>query len=202
MKKTVLLLLSFMMFTMLGAQEDNSKVSMEVSTGWTTFGNSSNPSLFAGGGNSMAQVPSFKAKVGYKGWSLAWGSCSMLTQADSLDEVVGRNVFLVGLSGAYPVVAKFELTVSIEVGMLMQNNSFVYQGSTFSRRQYGVAGDISAGINYRVNEKAYLGLQWDAADFSYPLGKAPALPDGLKANSLTPNLLFGYGFSLVMGVRF
>ena len=183
------------------AQESEHKGFAEAGYGLTSF-SYCNASLLAGGDGKYANTPAVSARFGYKGWTLSLGANVLQTQVDSLNERGGRAMAMIGLDDRVDIGKHFELSYAVEIGLLMMSNMFSYKGEDYSFTRYGMAGLLSVGVNYKINETLYGGLKVNLLDVGVPLGGKPKLPAGLSANPRMDNGVFGYGLMFVIGTKF
>lgn len=202
MKRAISILLLFVPFLYISAQEKPLKGTAETSFGWSKFGNISNPSLFAEGSGPMDMIPSAYMKLGYNGWTVSWGYNILNTLADAYNETVLRNVIMIGIDKMYPIDDKWIFMYSLEAGLLIQRNSYIHQESGHVVNQYGPAGHIGVSMNYMLTKYHYAGLRCNVLDFGLPSGKTEALPSGLTTNPRAGRAMFGTGLMFVLGYRF
>lgn len=191
------------------AQEKKGGLRLEAGLGSTSFGNYPAVSVFADPEQKYSMIPSEQITFGYRTsynifYGLTVGSRGGHTSFIAEDEVFFDIDLMADFRLLYPIGHRMELEIGVACGLLFHGNAYeMDQSYSYSRK--GISGRFSAGINYLLSPKSYVGLRVQCPYTASLWGDDPELPafvQSLGYTATSRQLLNGYGIHFTWGICF
>lgn len=192
------------------AQEKKGGIRFETGLGFTCFGNYPAVSVFTDPVDKYGLIPTDHFTLGYRTsynffYGLTVGSRGGYTSYRELDEVLFDIDVMADLRLIYPIGSRTELELGVSAGLLIHNNSFDFANDTYSFSRTGFAGHFTAGLNYNLSSRVYVGVHLQCPYGGTLWGDKAELPAAVQAvgyESTNIKTLYGYGVQFKWGFKF